>query len=188
MSRRPDPRNDRTRSAIKAALVELLASQPFDQVLVRDIVAGAGIGNATFFRHFRDKAQVLEEVAQDFFEQASGAMLPAMGERHSELGARHLCRFVDEHRVVYTALLTGGAGGQIRADFVEKTAEQSFAIADAIAGAQPLTLPGRLAVIYPLSAIVAILAWWLGEVPETPPDEVAELIARLVFKPMMEYQ
>jgi hypothetical protein len=94
-----------------------------------------------------------------------------------------LCRFVDEHRVVYTALLTGGAGGQIRADFVEKTAEQAFALA----ADQPLRLPGRLAVIYPLSAIVAILAWWLGEVPETPTDEVAELIAQLVFKPMSEY-
>jgi len=183
MSRQPDPRNQRTRSAVKAALVDLLASQPFDQVLVRDIVARAGIGNATFFRHYRDKAQVLEEVAQDFFEQASGAMLPALGDRHSDLGARHLCRFVDEHRVVYTALLTGGAGGQIRADFIEKTAEQAFALA----ADQPLRLPGRLAVIYPLSAIVAILAWWLGEVPETPTDEVAELIARLVFKPMSEY-
>ena len=183
MSRQPDPRNQRTRSAVKAALVDLLASQPFDHVLVRDIVARAGIGNATFFRHYRDKAQVLEEVAQDFFEQASGAMLPALGDRHSDLGARHLCRFVDKHRVVYTALLTGGAGGQIRADFVEKTAEQAFALA----ADQPLRLPGRLAVIYPLSAIVAILAWWLGEVPETPTDEVAELSARLVFKPMSEY-
>ena len=183
MSRQPDPRNQRTRSAVKAALVDLLASQPFDQVLVRDIVARAGIGNATFFRHYRDKAQVLEDVAQDFFEQASGAMLPALDDRHSDLGARHLCRFVDENRVVYTALLTGGAGGQIRADFVEKTAEQAFAIIADL----PLRLPGRLAVIYPLSAIVAILAWWLGEVPETPPDEVAELIARLVFKPMVEY-
>ena len=184
MSRRPDPRNDRTRSAIKAALVDLLASQPFDQVLVRDIVTGAGIGNATFFRHYRDKVQVLEGVAQDFFEQASGAMLPALGERYSDLGARQLCRFVDEHRVVYKALLTGGAGGQIRADFIEKTAEQAFSLLVD----QPVKLPGRLAVIYPLSAIVAILAWWLGEVPETQPDDVAELIARLVFKPMMEFQ
>ena len=183
MSRRPDPRKERTRSAITAALVDLLASQPFDQVLVRDIVARAGIGNATFFRHYRDKAQVLEEVAQDFFEQASGAMIPALEQRHSDLGARHLCRFVDEHRVVYTALLTGGASGHIRADFVEKTAEQAFAVADGLSH----RLPGRLAIIYPLSAIVTILAWWLGEVPETPPDEVAELIARLVFRPMVEY-
>lgn len=183
MSRRPDPRNERTRSAIKAALVELLALQPFDQVLVRDIVARAGIGNATFFRHFRDKAQVLEEVAQDFFEQASGAMIPALGAKDTQEGARRLCRFVDEHRVVYTALLTGGASSHIRADFVEKTAEQSFGIITEM----PLGLPGRLAVIYPLSAIVAILSWWLGEVPETPPDEVADIIARLVFKPMVEY-
>ena len=98
-------------------------------------------------------------------------------------GARRLCRFVDEHRVVYTALLTGGASSHIRADFVEKTAEQSAAILNEM----PLRIPGRLAVIYPLSAIVAILSWWLGEVPDTPPDEVADLIARLVFKPMVEY-
>ena len=183
MSRRPDPRNERTRSAIKAALVDLLSSQSFDQVLVRDIVARAGIGNATFFRHYRDKAQVLEDVAQDFFEQASGAMIPALGARDTHEGARRLCRFVDEHRVVYTALLTGGASSHIRADFVEKTAEQSAAIR----AEMPLRIPGRLAVIYPLSAIVAILSWWLGEVPGTPPDEVADIIARLVFKPMVEF-
>lgn len=169
--------------AIKAALVELLSVKPFDQVLVRDIVVRAGIGNATFFRHFRDKAHVLEDVAQDFFDQASGAMIPVLGERDTVEGARRLCRFVDEHRVVYTALLTGGASSRIRADFVEKTAEQSFGIVTEM----PLKIPGRLAVIYPLSAIVAILSWWLGEVPETPPDEVADLIARLVFKPMVEF-
>ena len=183
MSRRPDPRNERTRSAIKAALVDLLASQPFEQVLVRDIVAGAGIGNATFFRHFRDKVQVLEEVAQDFFEEASTFMTPGWDEHGSIQRARDLCRFVDEKRVVYSALLTGGARGHIQADFVEKTAEQAFALGHDWS----LRLPGRLAVIYPLSAIVAILAWWLGEAPETPPDEVADLIARLVFKPLADY-
>ena len=183
MSRRPDPRNERTRSAIKAALVDLLSAKPLDQVLVRDIVAQAGIGNATFFRHYRDKAQVLEDVAQDFFDQASEAMIPALCANDAQEGARRLCKFVDEHRVVYTALLAGGASSHIRADFVEKTAEQSAKILDEM----PLRIPGRLAVIYPLSAIVAILSWWLGEVPETPPDEVADLIARLVFKPMVEY-
>lgn len=183
MSRRPDPRNERTRSAIKSALVELLALQPFDQLLVRDIVARAGIGNATFFRHYRDKAQVLDAVAQDFFEQASGMMMTALAERHDDMGARDLCRFVDANRIVYTALLTGGASGQIRADLVEKTAQA----ASALVPDRPLRLPGRLAMIYPTAAIVTILAWWLGEVPQTPPDEVAELIARLVFRPMVEY-
>lgn len=183
MSRRPDPRNERTRSAIKAALVDLLASQPLEQVLVRDIVSRAGIGNATFFRHYRDKAQVLEDVARDFFDEASAFMTPALGERDNDEGARALCRFVDQHRVVYTALLTGGARGQIHADFVEKTAQQAFALIHD----QPLRLPGRLAVVYPTAAIVTILAWWLGEAPDTPPDEVAALIARLVFKPMAEF-
>jgi AcrR family transcriptional regulator len=183
MSRRPDPRNERTRTAIKEALVVLLADRPIDQVLVRDIVQNAGIGNATFFRHYHDKAQVLEEVAQDFFDQASGAMYSALLERHYDLGARQICRFVDAHRTVYAALLTGSASSQIREAFVERTVER----ATALLSEQPSRVPGRLAVIYPLTAILAILAWWLREAPDKDLDEIAELIERLVLKPLVEY-
>jgi AcrR family transcriptional regulator len=183
MSRRPDPRNQRSRTAIKQALVRLLATRPFDEVLVREIVEAAGIGNATFFRHYRDKLQVLEDVAQDFFDEASAAMLPALGERMGERRALMLCRFVDEHRVVYTALLAGGAASRIRADFIEKTAARAMALLPQAA----TRLPGRLAAIYPTSAVIAILGWWLGEAPDTPLEDVSAMIARLVFKPLEDF-
>jgi AcrR family transcriptional regulator len=183
MSRRPDPRNERTRTAIKAALVGLLSDRPMDQVLVRDIVHSAGIGNATFFRHYRDKAQVLEEVVQDFFDQASAAMFSALVERHSDLGARHICQFVDQHRKVYAALLSSSASSQIREAFVERTVDRALPM---LAG-RPTRVPGRLAATYPLTAILAILAWWLSDAPDTPSDEIAELIERLVLKPLVDY-
>ena len=45
----PDPRALRSRKALRNALIELLQEQPLEQISVRDIVARAGVGYATFF-------------------------------------------------------------------------------------------------------------------------------------------
>ncbi len=65
-----DPREQRTRQLLQAALEELLSTQPFNKVSVRDITASAGINRATFYDHFTDKYALLNYVVQARFQVA----------------------------------------------------------------------------------------------------------------------
>src|SRR5437867_13029783 len=60
-----DARIVRTKAALHEALLALLEEKPFDAITVRDISARAGIGYATFFRHYPGKSALLDDVAAD---------------------------------------------------------------------------------------------------------------------------
>jgi AcrR family transcriptional regulator len=56
-----DPRQERTRRTIFAALDELLIERPYDQINVTDLTLRAHIGRQTFYRHFDSIDAVVEE-------------------------------------------------------------------------------------------------------------------------------
>lgn len=49
------PRAARTRSALLAAGLELLAERPVDAIAIDEVVAAAGVAKGSFFNHFEDK-------------------------------------------------------------------------------------------------------------------------------------
>ncbi|HWT51264.1 MAG TPA: helix-turn-helix domain-containing protein, partial [Caulobacter sp.] len=62
---RPDRRRLRSRAALTEGLLSLLEETAFDQITVQEIVQRAGVGYATFFRHFADKQALLNSLAAE---------------------------------------------------------------------------------------------------------------------------
>ena len=60
-----DARLLKTRAALLGTLLQLLTERSFDQVTIREITKAAGIGYATFFRHYPDKEALLHDLAAD---------------------------------------------------------------------------------------------------------------------------
>lgn len=54
-----DPRVERSVLALRRALSELLAEEPFADITVQQIIDRAGVARATFYSHFRNKDDVL---------------------------------------------------------------------------------------------------------------------------------
>ncbi|MEZ4403636.1 MAG: TetR/AcrR family transcriptional regulator [Kofleriaceae bacterium] len=59
MARPPDPRAQRSRERMFAALVALIHERGWDKVSVREVCARAGVGRSTFYVHFADKEELL---------------------------------------------------------------------------------------------------------------------------------
>ncbi|MGH8629312.1 MAG: TetR/AcrR family transcriptional regulator, partial [Burkholderiales bacterium] len=104
-----DRRAVRTREALRAALLELLETTPLEQITIRDIAARAGIGYATFFRHHPTKESLLDDVAAEQIGRLVELSVPLLDFRDTRAASRALCSYVDEHRALWSRLLTGGA-------------------------------------------------------------------------------
>ncbi len=67
MSRTPQYR--RTDKAIILALSHLLQRKPFEKITIQDILDETPVTRATFYAHFRDKYDIVEQVMENFLEQ-----------------------------------------------------------------------------------------------------------------------
>lgn len=178
-----DARVVRTRAALRNALLALLEQKPFDQITIRDISAQAGTGYATFFRHYETKWGLLNDLAADEIKDLMQHSMPLLagpnsGAPNTRAAAMMLCQYVDEHRALWSALLTGGAASPLREEFMRQA--KSVATVSAPRGGW---LPDDLRVIYGVSAAVEILTWWLQQPRDFPIAQVAEIIDRLVIAP-----
>src|SRR5947208_17089011 len=105
MSMTSDARVVRTREALRQAMVDLAAESPLEAITVRAIAARAGVGYATFFRHYADKEALLADVADVLTRQFLETVRPLLRQRDRLGAARTLCAFVVEHRAIEQALI-----------------------------------------------------------------------------------
>lgn len=173
-----DVRMLRTRQALRRALLALLDRKQLDQITIRDIVAEAGIGYATFFRHHASKEELLDEIAAEQVGNLMALTLPLLDPTDTRVSCLALCKYVNKHRALWSALLTGGAAGALRAEFIR------LATASAATVRTNDWLPVELGAVYGVTASIEILTWWLRRpAGEYPAEQVAEFLDRLVVAP-----
>ena len=54
--------NEKTKEKIQQSMLQLLQEKHFMKVSVQDILSGAGINRGTFYLHYRDKYDVIEQM------------------------------------------------------------------------------------------------------------------------------
>src|SRR5512143_406333 len=64
-----DPRVVRTRQMLRDALVALIAEKGFDALTVQDIAERAKLNRATFYLHYHDKQDLLENSLRDAIDE-----------------------------------------------------------------------------------------------------------------------
>lgn len=176
-----DARQVRSRRALTGALLALLEEMPFDQVTIREITGRAGTGYATFFRHYGDKEALLGDIASQEIASLLAMVMPLLGSGGSSKTTSALCRHVGEHRKLWSALLTGGAAGILRAEFIRQAR-------DLVQGMdQPESwLPSDLAVVYGTGSTIDLLAWWLAHDEAWSADQIAAILDRLIIAPLLD--
>src|SRR5213078_1050830 len=108
-----DARVVRTREALREAMTALAAESPLEAITVRAIAARAGVGYATFFRHYTDKDALLAEVSE--------LLISEFLQQHDRpAAARTLCQYVLDHLAIHKALIAGGAGETVRAEMLRQ--------------------------------------------------------------------
>lgn len=174
------PRTQQTRKALCNGLLSLLEENAFEQIIVREITARAGVGYATFFRHFEDKDALLNELATQEIHKLLTMTLPILYSVDSMASAQALCSFVWEHRKLWRTLLTGGASAIVKEEYLTQALELAREQTHPDAW-----LPETLAVSFTVAAAIETLVWWLKQENPPPAKQIAIYLNHLAIKPVL---
>lgn len=176
MSRPYDARAIRSREALRAALLALIAERPFDQITIREITAEAGVSYPVFFRRYATKDQLLEDVATEEVRRLLALSMPIFDADKKSESVWELCRHIDDHRLLWTRLLTGGAAPMMREEFKRIAKEIGASMQE-----NPW-LPLELGAAFAASGLFEILAWWLSQPADYPMEKIVKIIDLLLVR------
>jgi len=174
-----DPRVTKTRAALAEAVLSLAAEKPFADVTITEIAERAGVGYASFFRHYKDKDALLSAVADALVDDLTAIIMPAMQHDDTAAASLAICRYVADNRSISRALLAGGAETTVRRHIVSRSIAQST-----IWNTPPRELPAELLVTHSVVATLGLLTWWLDQGKDIPIETMARLVDRLVMSPV----
>jgi AcrR family transcriptional regulator len=177
---RGDLRVQRTRNLIVEALIELTIQKGFAAVTVQDIVKRAGINRATFYRHYQDKFDLLDQYAQAVYQLPDNPPDPGSPAEEDATvekmvsGLAGLLEHVRRHAKFFRVMLgTNGDpafAAKIR-QFIQKRIRRSL----------PEALPSDedsadLYLSYVSSGSVGALSWWLEHETPYSPEQMAAIL------------
>jgi AcrR family transcriptional regulator len=176
-----DARAVRTREALRLGLLRLLRLKTLEQITIRDICATAAVGYTTFFRHHPTKESLLDDVAAEQIGALIELVLPVAEAADTRAGSIALFAYVDEHRKLWSTLLTGGAEGAMRSEFLRLS--RQIAATRTPAADWP---PADIATVLIASSTIELVSWWLRQKQSLTIEQMAEIHERVIVTPMIK--
>jgi len=103
METKIDRRIIKSRTVIKATFLELLLTEGFDQITIKDIAEGADISRKTFYLHYLDKYDLLDKIVKEHIEALRISCL-AYGDQGYEASSLVWFAYFEEHKVFFKSL------------------------------------------------------------------------------------
>ena len=178
-----DARTVRTRQALRSALLQLLESRPLADITILDICDLAEVGYTTYFRHHPTKESLLDDVAAEEIAHLVGLTLPLAEASNTLTAGVALFTYVDAHRELWSTLLTGGAEGAMRNEFLRISREIA-----ATRGREDHWPPADLVTILVVSSTIELLSWWLRQKKPLTIEQMADIHERIIIHPAIHME
>jgi AcrR family transcriptional regulator len=183
-----DLRVRRTRKLLQKALLDAASEKGFAHVTVRDIAERAMVNRATFYRHYQDKYDLLEQYIRELSEfidsdeeESSASSQRTRLEDMPPPGLVKLLRHMQAHADFYRVML-GKQGdpvfcGQTYRSYIEEGYRKI--LASNAPPSDPARPPVDLIVSYLLTAGIGAIVWWLENNQPASPEQMANWLYQL---------
>jgi len=174
-----DPRVQRTQDHLRQALAELILQRGYESISIRDLAAKAGVGYATFFRHYSDKDALLLDLLQRSIQDLARLLPPAIDADPAEEG-RVIFAHAAQHERLYRILLQG-QGTLALLEHVQAAAVAE--VMDRFAGQREPAIPLEILAQHLVASIIALIGWWLQRGQPYPPQRMGQIYAEMIMQP-----
>lgn len=185
-----DRRIIRTKQSIREALIYLLEEKSFDALTVKDLCMKANINRGTFYLHYWDKFDLLEQTINEFTEGCKKIILQA-----DELDLNHyqyfdeplpamitLFKYFKENASLMRALLglksDSSYLSQMKQLLWNNLIDQELSVH---LKKDNFLVPSEYLIAYIISAHLGVLQQWLDRDCQESPQEIALILSRLSF-------
>jgi AcrR family transcriptional regulator len=180
--KKADSRVQQTHKALREALIELAAERGFDAITVGDIARCAHVNRATFYRHYQDKYDVLEQIFQEVTGEFTSNLLPPHElassidpNNPSERWVRLFEHFGEHDRLYKTLLGRKGSAwfvARVRDWFINFLEEREQLRYELIHPSES-RIPKKVAMTLMSDLLISTIAWWLESDKPYSAKEVA---------------
>ncbi|MHA6482123.1 TetR/AcrR family transcriptional regulator [Paenibacillus sp. strain BS8-2] len=188
----PDRRVLRTKRAIRDALTALMEEKGFDGITVKDLTERADINRGTFYIHYKDKYDLLEQSEAEII----GAIefMAAEGFQnilHDKLSSRDsgivvpppfvqkLFVYLQENATFMRVVLGPKGDPSFQNRLREVIRARSIPILSS--SGRELLVPIDYLTAYVSSAHLGVIQDWLDNGMDQPPERMAEILSKLTF-------
>ena len=200
--KRDSERKERTRRELLKAATKVFARNGYHNTLVSDIVAQAGVGQGTFYRHFQNKREIFEalldrfisELLNEFSDMSAHLPTNVTEYRQASLTAiSRAARIVERNRELCLLFIR-------EAPTVEDIAEVLAGMYDRMAGLAKFYLDHAVANGFarPCNSEVVsqaiigmgmrlVEAWLNRRYPESSPEELIKEVVDFVFQGLGDF-
>ena len=194
-----DRRVQRTRQALRKALLELIKEKGYDSISVEEITRQANLGRATFYLHYKDKEdllvdkfnEIVNERARELSEVPFSAWLPDLENPDQKsknkpappllMAFQHVANHADLYRILLKNEKSDRIFERIRKIITQAISEfmRSKAESDPI----PILFEAPIDLLASCfsGALLSCVDWWLEQELSYSPEEMTYMFQRLFF-------
>ena len=177
-----NPKNDRrvlrTRKLLWEALIALIEEKDYAEITVQDIADRANVNRVTFYLHYRDKQDLLENSVAAILDNMVSKITPMTWDRFRldipPEGLVLVYRYIAENARFYRIIL--GKNGipflvaRLREYLAELTVQRYRLV---MPPDRPGPVPLEIIAHYAAGSLIGLITWWLENDMPVPPEEFA---------------
>jgi AcrR family transcriptional regulator len=182
-----DRRIIRTKIAIRKALVALIEEKGFDALSITDITSRADINRGTFYLHYRDKFDLLDQTEAEIIRDVENIVLQANSLNFADFNSTDnplpivvtMFEYMKENAALMQAIL-GLEGDSALLTRIRQTVEKNLKLGF-LAGikAQNFLVPSEYLISYVVSAHFGVIQAWLQKGCVESSHEMAVTLSKL---------
>ena len=162
-----------TKECICTALLSLMATETFDHITVTSIINRAGVSRGGFYRNYKAKEDVLEEICEELFQYILDFITEHDLYENTKKWYEDLFRSIAENAEIFQLLIKAQVPRNIVLKFDEGLIWQKLQRNDS-----PMEQYRAAAIGRALTEVVVI--WFRNGMQESP-EEMAEMLLELFF-------
>jgi AcrR family transcriptional regulator len=171
-----DRRVGRTRAALIKALIELGRDRGFESVKIKDITDLANIGNSTFYRHYKNKNDLLGSHLSEIQHEITRGMYPEM--THYELSLL-VFTVIGKHRDACLLAMSLPQDHPVMKPILQRAAQTVSARYKA---RDETIIPFEVSANHLVNSFVKMFHWWLTVGQAYSREQMATMANELILK------